>query len=152
MSLIMNFMMCLVGCKTLWFTNTFTQPTEEQFSTLVGDALTLPGKKRITATTLRHLTQTLWRDFVSTKGTFLTDALRELLERLCAEGMQSSSNAVDQYYDDSLEDREIWIMMQHWATFKEFVKRDHQAKKTWKHVNWLDQALDIEGLTLQCLS
>ena len=139
------------ACGTIFFTRTFTQPTHNQFVTLVGDALTIPGRPRVTATSYRHLTQTMWRDFLVSKGFDLIDLVKAKLDRLAAEGMQSSSNAVDLYYDDGEDDREVVFMLQHWPKFKEFVRKDFVAKSTKKPFDVLGSLPTMPGVSLVAL-
>lgn len=138
-------------CGTLFFTRSFTQPTHNQFVTLVGDALTIPRRPRVTATTFRHLTQTMWRDFIVSKGIDIVQTLRDRLDSLAAEGMQSSSNSVDGYYDDGEDDREVMFMLNYWDKFKEFVQRDFVAKSTRKPFNALMGLPQVEGLSFAAL-
>lgn len=139
------------NCETLFFTRTFTQPTHNQFVTMVGDALTIPGRPRVTATSFRHLTQTMWRNFLVSKGIDIVQILRDKLDRLAAEGMQSSSNAVDLYYDDGEDDREVIFMLKHWEKFKDFVKRDFTAQSTRKPFNVFESLPQVEGLAFVAL-
>lgn len=139
-------------CKSLFFSKSFVEIQYEYFYTLAGDALTLPGRHRISSGKIRCMYETLWRDFMHCLGFKLLDIARAELDRAAAEGMLSSTVAVDASYDRGDRDRGYDLVQPYWPYFVQFVQ-DHfetlQSRQPW---NFVTDLPNIEGLTLHALS
>lgn len=142
---------CAPNCNTLFFSKSF-QPLEyEYFITLCGDALSIPSTKRVTAVTCRNMYETMYREFMHRLGFKLIQIAKDELDKSAAEGMLSSTAAVDNAYDNGDTDRGYCLTQPYWPMFKEFVQKDYEAKSSRDVWNFFEELPNIAGLKLNAL-
>lgn len=104
------------------------------FSILIGNLLTIKGK-RFTATKLRHMFVTGWRDFLEHPSTFRHNDVVGKLEESASSMMLNSVPVWNTHYDDCPMDRSIFAAMSHWSKFQEFMKEQHLLKASTKPID-----------------
>lgn len=103
----------------------------QYFSTTCAKALTINGV-RFTATAMRHMFATVYRDFIHHPSSHLLEHTIEELQASAATLMQNTSTSWDVAYDDSIIDRGVSIALAMWPKFSSFVEEDHKVKKSRK--------------------
>ena len=91
--------------------------------------------KRFTATKLRHMVVTGWRDFLEHPSTLRHKQVVERLEESASSMMLNSMQVWSAYYDDATFDRSFLSTMSHWGKFQEFMKDKHLDKKSEKPID-----------------
>jgi len=81
--------------------------------------------KRFTATKLRHMVVTGWRDFLEHPSTLRHKQVVERLEESASSMMLNSVPVWNTHDDDCPMDRGVFEAMSHWSKFKEFMKEQH---------------------------
>jgi hypothetical protein len=108
--------------------------SSSHFSIVIGNLLTINGI-RFTATKLRHMFVTGWRDFLEHPSTFKHKQVVEKLEQCAASMMLNSVPVWNTTYDDCPMDRGFFTAMAHWGKFQEFMKQQHLLKASIKPIN-----------------
>jgi len=114
----------------LFFMPSSSQIYEDAYwSTVCSKALSLPHKW-ITSKDFRHLFATGWRDFINCPSTKLLDMTVRSLDTASADMMSSSTDAMDNAYDDTTRDRNIQTVMLLMPKFRRFIHDAHELKQT----------------------
>lgn len=106
----------------------------DHFSIIIGNLLTMNGK-RSTATKLRHMFVTGWRDFLEHPSTLRHKQVVERLEESASSMMLNSVPVWNTHYDDCPMARGVFEALSHWSKFKEFMKEQHMLKASMQPIN-----------------
>lgn len=113
------------------------------FSHVVSQAISVDGL-HLTATDVRHMFVTLWKDFINCPTTQLLDLTMHQLNASAADLMLNSTNAWAISYDDTNRNRAINTTLHMWPKFVKFVKEAHLDAISRKELNPLN--IDIATL------
>ena len=128
---------CYSSSKLLFFGTAGTLYKAPYFSYVCSKAIS-PLGVHLTATDVRHMFVTLWRDFVTSPTTTLVDLSINQACASAADLMLNSTTAWDISYDDTNRSRAIHSTQALWPKFTEFVHQSHLdfvSKQDWNPID-----------------